>query len=1089
MKIYATHWHVRLRRIRKIVLLMKLIIILLMTAFLQVSFAGNAQTVTLKAKAMPLQDLLEQVQQQTGYRFLLTDEMLKGTHAVTLNVSNASLAEILKAALKGQPLNYEIKENTIILSRKPTEASVEVTSVKVTGVVTDDSNQSLPGVTVKVAGTQIATTTDVDGKFSINVPDNNATLEFSFVGFKTQTVKINGNGVITVKLQATVKSLEDVVVIGYGAQRGADVTSAVTNIKAKDFVQAPVTDAAELIKAKVAGLTILNPNGDPNAQSQVLLRGTNTINGANTGVLVIVDGVPGNLLTVAPEDIADISVLKDGSSAAIYGVQGSNGVIIITTKHATGENINRVNYMGSESVSQITKEPKLLTAADIRNLIKTGAYSSAFDKGYSTDWIKALSKSFPVSSVQSLSFNGGNSQTNYLASLNYRFLNGIFKQSNHSQLTGRVDINHSMFNGKLKFNFGMTETNFSDIPFNAYDYRQATYMNPTAPVKEPNGSYYEEPGNFDYQNPISDIYNTYQPQNSYNDKYNASITVLPISGLRITALGAYTKNGYENTSYQNMENISTIRSQQFGVASIYQGQAVQRFLNFTAEYTKDLGDHRFTLLGGYEYTDYDSFGTTIVNHDFPTDYYGVNQIQLGQAQKNGQDVIGSGRSVSNLISYFVRGTYNYKEKYLLLASLRVDGASQLYGSKEPYGKFPSVQLGWRVTKEDFMQNQQIFDDLKIRAGYGVTGNQPALSFLGVGLLQYGNYVLYNNQWIQTLSPSQNANPDIRWEEKREKDLGADFSMFKGLITGTIDYYDRKIVGLLYNYQVPSPPNLFNSTEANVGTMQNKGIEASISVTPVKNSAFKWTSTVLFSTNNNKLISLSNDLYKTTSNYFPTGYTGPPMQTTTHIVQVGQQIGDFYGFKVVGVDKNGYWMYQEPNGKVVSYNDFNHAFSDKQVIGNGLPKFYGGWNNTFSYKNWDLSITQRGAFKFQIMNTQRMFLENPGANSYNRLASAFQPLFGTAVLNKNVPQEYNSYYIENGDYWKIDNITLGYSFRNWKSKYIHNPRIAFSTLNTFVFTKYKGSDPEVDEGGLTPGIDNKDAYPSIRTFTLSLSANF
>ncbi|OKS84544.1 hypothetical protein RG47T_5234 [Mucilaginibacter polytrichastri] len=961
-------------------------------------------------------------------------------------------------------------------------------NIKIKGAVKDDKGLALPGVSVKIKGTNAGAQTSLEGDFTLNAPAN-STLVFTFIGFATKELPVNNQNVINVVLTDNNQSLSEVVVIGYGAQRKADITSAVTTVKSTDFVTGPVSDGAALLKGKVAGLTISNPSGDPNAQSQILLRGTQTLNGANTGPLVIVDGVPGDLLTVAPEDIAEISVLKDASSAAIYGVRGSNGVIIITTKRSSGDKINRIDYNGSASLSQFTRTPKLLTGDDYRDQIAQGIRDKAYDLGNSTDWIKAVSKAHPVSTIQSLSFNGGNNQTNYVASLNYRFLNGVFLKSNHAQVTGRADINHTMLDGKLKFNLGILNTNFNDIPFNSNEYNQALMMNPTAPVREPDGSFYQQPTNFGYQNPVADMLNQEQPQNSYRQKYNATITLLPVEGLRLAATGSYTKSGYENLYYANHQDISTLRDNQNGVASIGQGQSIDRFLNLTAEYSKSLGDHRFTLLGGYEYQDDDTFGTNITNHDFPTDYFGVNQIQLGTAQKNGQDVINSSRSNSNLISYFARFTYNYKEKYMLLASMRIDGASQLYGASEPYGKFPSIQAGWRLTKENFMKDQKVFDDLKLRVGYGITGNQPAQGFLGVGLLGYGNYVLYNGTWIQTLSPSQNANPSLRWEEKHDTDIGLDFSLLKGFITGNIDVYNSRVTGLLYNYNVPSPPNLYPTTQANVGTMQNRGLEAVINVQAVNTKKFRWTSSINFSTNRNKLVSLSNDLYQASVPYFTTGWAGSPVTTFSSIVQVGHNIGDFYGFKVTGVDKNGYWIYQEPDGKSVAYNDFNHAFSDKQVLGNGLPKFYAGWNNSFSYGNWDLSITMRGAFDYQVLNLQRLYYEGPGIINYNRFKAANDKLFGTAVLNKNVPEEFNSYYIENGAFWKIDNINLGYTFNKPNWKYIHNPRIGFSTLNTFIITGYKGSDPEVDRGGLAPGIDDRFSYPSTRTFTLSVSAHF
>jgi TonB-linked SusC/RagA family outer membrane protein len=963
--------------------------------------------------------------------------------------------------------------------------------IKIKGIVKDTKGLPLPGVSIKIKGTKAGGQTSLEGDFTLNAPAN-STLVFTFIGFVTKEIPVNNHNAINVVLTDNNQSLSEVVVIGYGAQRKADVTSAVTTVKSTDFVTGPVSDAAELLKGKVAGLSVSSPSGDPNAQSQIMLRGNNSLYG-NLGLLYIVDGVPGDLLTVAPEDIAEISVLKDGSSAAIYGVRGSNGVIIITTKHASGNAINKVDYNGNETYSQISKEPHLLTGDDYRRQIAAGTRQASYDLGSNTDWIKAMSNSFPVSHIHGLTFRGGNDQTNYLASLNYRYNQGIFLKSDHQQITGRVDINHSMLDGKLKFNLGLLQTNFNDHPFNTYDYEQQLKMNPTAPVRLADGSFYQEPNNFEYQNPVSDIYNTDQPQTSFTSKYNATITYLPIVGLRLSAIGSYTKHGYLNRYFANFENISTIRDNQGGVADIQQGQSVDRYLNFSAEYSKSFGDHRFTLLGGYEYQDNNSFSTEMGNHNFPTDLFGYNAIQQGAALKNGTALMSSGQSLTNLISYIGRLTYNYKEKYLLLASLRIDGASQFYGAAHPFGKFPAVQAGWRITKESFMEDQKIFDDLKLRAGYGITGNPPRQSFLGVGLLGYGNYVLYNGQYIQTLAPAQNANPGLRWEEKHETDLGLDYSMFKGLISGTIDVYKRKVTDLLYNFSVPSPPNLYPSTFANAGTMENKGLEAVVNINAIRKKDFQWTTSFNFSTNSNKLTSLSNDIYQATTPYFTTGYTGDPIQTFTNIVQVGHNIGDFYGFKVTGVSADGKWIYQEPDGTTKQYDQFNHSFNDKQVIGNGIPKYYAGWNNTIHYKDWDFGVTMRGAFGFQILNALRMNYENTSVTNYNRLKSSEDKVFGTAVLNKTVPLEFNSYYVENGNYWKIDNINLGYTWRNLKSKFVHNPRIYISTLNTFTITKYKGLDPEVDRfgdsNGLAPGMESRDTYPTIRTYTIGLSASF
>lgn len=1097
--------------IMKISLIPLLVLVFVMCTYAKGSDAQQLLTkkISLNLKGESIKKVLREIEKISDVKFMYSPEIIKFNRNVSILVNNKPLSDILSEILSPLHIKYEVVKKYIVLSKKEessgvviqerkienvTAESADLPKITIDGTITDETDQPLQGVSVTVKGTTIGIQTDRKGNYSINVPDENSTLVFSFIGFNTQEVSTNGRININVQLKGKINSLNEVVVIGYGQQKKGDVTSSVATIKAENFIKGPVLDAGQLLQGKVAGLSVSVPSGNPTSGSQILLRGNTTLLGANSNPLVLIDGVPGTLTTVAPEDIASIDVLKDGSAAAIYGVRGTNGVIIITTRRASG-NTKQIDYSGYESVQTLYREPKLLTAQDYRNQITAGTRDKSYDLGSSTDWLKAISNNLPLTSVHNLTFRGGNSQTNYLASVNYRYLNGIFQKSDNTTFNGRVDINHNMLDGKLKFNLGILQTNNSFTQtqdggsFNGYTYRQAIIRNPTAPIKNADGTYNEQISNFNYQNPLSMLYNSDGRTSNITGRYNGTITLMPIDGLKLSALGSYTRFNQVSGYSENKQHISNLRDHLNGYAAVGNLQTIDRLLELTAEYSKEIGHHKFSVLGGYSYQDNNTFSSFEQNHNFPTDIFSYNQIQLGQAQSQGLGVLNSGLSTTNLISFYGRATYNFKDRYLLLASVRREAASQLYGANQPYGTFPAVQVGWRITNEPFMKNQKIFDDIKLRAGYGVTGNQPAAGFLGVALLGYSNYILYNGTWIQSLVPTQNPNPNLRWEEKHEADIGIDYSMLKGLITGTIDVYDRKIKGLLYNYAVPSPPNLYPLTEANNGIMENKGIEVLLNISPVRKRDFQWTSSFNFSTNTNKLISLSNELYQTTSNYFTTGYTGEPIQTTTNIVTVGKNIGDFYGFKVTGVSSTGEWIYQEPNGKSVPYSSFAHSFADKQVLGNGLPKFYAGWNNNIRYKNWDFSVTMRGAFGYQIVNFQRMYYENTGIQNYNRLKSAYSPVFGTAVLNTNMPLEFNSYYVENGNFWKIDNINLGYTFNKVKSKYIHSPRVYLSTLNTLVITGYKGVDPEVNRLGLSPGLDDRDKYPTTRTFTIGFTANF
>lgn len=1077
--------------------------LLLLTAY------GQAQS-----KSISLQDALKKVTQAFGTQFVFDAALLEGkqTSFDFTNVEKRTTEEVLKAVLYPHNIVFlYVKPNYYTIVAKDriegaaaaantnqpasSPAAAEVARKKtITGTVVDSARKGIPQVTITELGTRNTAMSGSDGSFSITLTKDAAILNFSSIGYLPQDQPTAGSASLSVTLQTASKSLTEVVVIGYGAQRKAEVTSSIATVKSENFTKGNVLDAGQLLQGKVAGLSVSAPSGDPTSGSQILLRGSTTLLGANSNPLILVDGIPGDLKTVAPEDIESIDVLKDGSAAAIYGTRGTNGVIIVTTRRASGNYSSSVEYSGSVSTQTIARKLDMLTGNDYRQQIADGLRAPDLDQKTSTDWLKEITQT-PISHIHNLTFRGGNSTTNYLANLNFRLLEGVFLKSNNNTFTGRIDINHNMFNNRLKFNFGVINsqnkynTTGDGQSFNGYTYRQALIRNPTSPIRDADGRWFEEPGQFNYENPLARLNESDGQNTAQNTRYNTNITILPVRGLRLNALLSYTKFNQSRGYSETKEHISTRRDSRNGYASVGGREVIDRLMELTADYSKTIDDHRFSVLGGYSYQENEYNDHWMQNWDFPTDQFGYNNIGLGGALKEGLAPQASTKSVTNLIGFFGRVTYSYDDKYLLLGSLRYEAASQLYGAKKPWGLFPAVSVGWRLTKERFMQNQTLFDDIKIRAGYGVTGTQPNDLFRGVALLGYTGWYYLNGQWTQTLGPTQNPNPELKWEEKHETNIGMDFSMFKGKLSGSIDYYVRNIKGLLYDYQVPSPPNLFTTTRANVGKMQNKGIEVIVNYTPVQTKTFVWNTSVNFSTNSNKLVNLSNDLYKLTNPWFTAGGTGEPIQTFTHIVEVGKEIGNFYGFKVIDVTDDGKWIYEGADGKPVNYDDLDHAFEDKKVLGNGLPKYYAGWNNNFRYKNWDLGITMRGAFKYQILNFQRMYYENTQIQQYNRMKSAYDPVFGKAVLSKSMPLEFNSYYIEDGDFWKIDNITLGFNLNKTGISFIKSARFYVSTLNTFMITSYKGIDPEVNRLGLTPGNDDRDKYPTTRTYTLGLNLNF
>ena len=1057
------------------------------SAFAVDAHSQNAR-VTIHKVQVPLEDILNEIESQTDYLFLYTNEIDVDRKA-TVKVKSQPVSQLLNGLLAKSGITYQMEGTHIILSEKKVEEHQALPDkIKVTGTVKDVNGEVIIGASVVEENTTNGTITDISGNFVLTVSDN-AVVKVSYIGYVAQEVKAVQGKPLNIVLREDTKTLDEVVVIGYGIQRKGDVTSSVASIKSEDFSKGAVKDVGQLIQGKVAGLAITNPSGDPTSGTQIKLRGTNTIGGANTDPLVLIDGVPGSLSTVAPEDVESVDVLKDGSAAAIYGTRGTNGVILITTKQAKGAQINSVEYNAYVSTSQIVKKLDMLTADEFRAMYPTE------DHGANTDWLEEITRT-PLTHVHNLSLQGGNSSTSYIANLNYKSGQGIMLKSGIESFQGRIEILHKMFDGKLQLKFGMIgkKNQFSSTSsagsFNGYTYRQAILRNPTDPVKNEDGTWYENLNKFEYENPVARLEESTGNVKNTEMRYLGNIIYNPLKDLKLTAMMSYVRSNRNHGYSESLEHISALRDGYFGWSSVGANTRMEKLFELTALYSKSINDHKFSVLGGYSYNETDYEDMYFANYGFQDDYFGGwHNIGIGSALKLGKADASSSKSTTNLVGFFGRATYSYLDKYLLMASLRYEGASQLWGTDNEWGIFPSVSLGWRITQEAFMKEQRLFDDLKLRVGYGVTGSQPANPFLGIAMLKYDKYAYVDGKWVQTIVPASNANPDLKWEEKRETNIGLDFTMLKGRLSGTIDLYNRDVEGLIYNYTVPTPPNFYPTTTANGGKMQNRGIEVLLNIVPVIAKDFEWNTTFTFSTNSNKLKSLDGSVFKTDYDYFDTGWLAEPVKTSSHRVQVGEKIGNFWGFKVVDVDNNGKWIYEDKDGKLVPYDEFSRAPEEKKIIGNGLPQMYAGWNNYVQYKNFDLSISMRGAFNFDIINEARMYYENSkNSRLENRLRSVNNKIFGKTMLSKEVDPEFNSYYVEKGDYWKIDNVTLGYTLKN-VGKYIKSIRLYGSILNALTITGYDGVDPEVSASGLNPGYDSRDQYPSIRSFTFGVGFKF
>ena len=993
-------------------------------------------------------------------------------------------------------------------------AAAQESTASLTGTVLNENGDALQGVTVLAASTsgneRFTTLTSDRGVFTFQRLKVGSTYSFtsSYVGYETNTVTTftvkAGSNSLLVKLSATNNVLDQVVVIGYGTQRRETVTGAISTVTAKDFNSGQINDPLTLIAGKVAGLSLSNTSrADPNAGVDFSLRGPATVTGYNSQPLVVIDGVPGgDLQTIAPNDIASIDILKDGSAASIYGSRATAGVIIITTKRGKAGTV-KVNYSGYVTTSSIAKKYDVLNAAQYKQY---GAQigGEIDDQGGNTDWFKAVTRT-PLSHSHNLSVSGGNEKTNYYASVNYRNNQGIDLRSVREFVNGTFRLNTKALHDRL--DFGLTIVNsFNTRNFANYGaIAQALNENPTYPVYNADGSYFENDVQYHLQwNPVANIYqNTYNSkENNFLGTANASYHLLP----SLTASVTYSliKNNVLNGSFSDIDDYFQQINGTNGQASRSEDNTTNNVLEATLGYDKSFGDHHLNAIAGYSYQDIFNEGFNAGNNSFITNGNSYYNLGAGAAinsidpnfNRSGVSV-GSYGNERTILAYFGRVIYDYKQKYLLNVSIRREGASVL-GANQKWGNFPGVSAGWVATREKFLTDSKVVKFLKLRAGYGVTGNQGAL--LPYQSLQTINPFFGGTQngyigtpdggtWVLPYGPTTNANPLLEWETKGETNIGVDFNLFKNSwLGGSIDVYDRRIKHLVGNYNAQLPSQVIPTIFANAGEMQNKGIEVLLNAKLFSGKKFNWNVIATGAYNKNEILSV-------TSNQFfgsAVDITRISEGTTVQRLAPGQPVAVFYGPKFAGFTDDGKWQFEDAEGKPIAQDELSPA--DYAYLGNSIPKYTYGLTNNFSYKNIDLSILLKGAAGFKAVNGKRIVHEN--GNNYSR-----NNLF-TSVLNTKLADIpiFSSYYIENGGYLKGENVSLGYTLAVKNAAYVQNLHFYFTAANLFTITKFSGTDPELQvnyypadpnsETDNGPGLEsNYSYYPSVRTYTLGVDINF
>jgi TonB-linked SusC/RagA family outer membrane protein len=960
----------------------------------------------------------------------------------------------------------------------------------ISGKVTDSkSGEALPGVTVAAKGTTSGTTTDVNGAFRFSVPASATVLTVKYVGYDSKEVAITDANPVNITLEASLTALNEVKVvsIGYGTQDQTKVTSAITRVTPADFRQSGSRSALDLIQGKVAGLAITRTSGtNPNGGVSVQLRGAVSVTSANSP-LIVIDGIPnGNLDLLQQDDIESIDVIKDGSGAAIYGSIASGGVILVTTKR--GKNgPPRVDYSSYARKEYLNQRLKFLSADEYRQRIASGDIKQK-DFGSSTDFVDQLINHDNLSQNHNLSFSGGTDQTSYRASLNYRDLQGIAKENGRKEYTIKLNMTQKGLNDHLRLYADLTTNINRANLLGGGGWENELTKNPTLSNFNPDGSYrFDLTSTNEFARLLQETY--YRKQQTTSANVKADIDIL--KGLTGSVAGSVIRDSYVEGQYRLKASENSLENTDFpGGGYAYKGDYLRFDYNFepTLQYKNTFfGKHNLTALAGYSYR-YSIFETSSAsNRGFINDLFHEDNLSQGSALAVGKASMSSNKEDNTLVALFGRLQYSYQGKYLLQGTIRREGSSR-FGANNKFGYFPAVSAGWVLSEENFIKKHSFINFLKLRGGYGETGNSGFANYASlVTLGGGGRYIYPDGSYFETYGPNRNPNPNLKWEIKKETNIGLDFAMLNNRLTGQIEYYKRTVKDLLDTYVSPQPPFIQSSIYTNVGTLSASGLEFALGYAAIQGGNFRWKVDATFSYNlSNKLDSYSNDeykvLYKTFAGIGGAGDLGNAITTYER-----GNTGEFWGKRFAGFTPDGKWLFYNRNGVAVPNSQINISkdvnTTDLAKIGNAIPKAYASLTNTFGYKRFDLRIFMRGRFGNDILNTPALSYANR-TWSGNLLKSTF-----TKYSQINDTYQYSDYYIENGSFVKLDEVTLGYNF-NFKTKYLRNVRLYITGQNLATITKYTGTDPDyIRDTGLDPGVDNRSAYPSTRSFLVGLNVGF
>ncbi|MGM9735209.1 MAG: SusC/RagA family TonB-linked outer membrane protein [Candidatus Cryptobacteroides sp.] len=940
------------------------------------------------------------------------------------------------------------------------------------GTVTDENGNPMTGAAVVVPGTKNYFITGQDGTFTISASKGDV-LNVSYLGYDDLNVTVTDQSVYDLSMiPSAATMLDETVVIGYGTSTKKEITGSVTSLRGEDFDKGAYIDASAMLQGKVAGLSITNPNGaDPNGSMEILLRGTNTLS-AGQGPLIIIDGVSGaDIRSINFQEVESMDVLKDGSAAAIYGTRGTNGVIIITTKRAKAGKTS-VEYDGQVSVQTLLSRAEPMTAEQFRYTVDNYVPSaSASLYGAETDWFDEVTRT-PVSHRHSLAVAGGSENFSHRTTLNVEQNQGLLKNNDSKKYLIKTNIHQEAIQGWLTFDYNVS---YAKRKFNGTRtgiFRQAFLHNPTEPVYDDtdteHGGYFTV-SSMDYYNPVAMLN---ERSNNYDvdmvsANTRATLNILAVKGLKWDNFVNWSMKNSRYTDYK-----TRYYPGEWGLggsAEIDNSRTYDVQYESTIQYANKFGDHSVQAILGYSYEQQTSDSSGIYNYGFDTDWFGVNNIGSGKALLTGNASISSYKESNKYIAFFGRVMYNYADRYMLSVSLRRDGSSR-FGANNKWGWFPAVSVGWRISQEKFLKDVKWLDELKLRAGFGMTGNQDFSNYQSLFLVKTNGNFYYDGKWNTAYAPASNANPDLRWEKKSEYNVGLDFSFLKGRLGGTIDYYYRLTTDLLYNYTVPVPPYDYSTLFTNVGKISNSGIEVTINAIPVQTKNVVWSTALTFAHNKNKLISFTNDQFS--GQEYRIGWLNSPLACYCQRLIEGESIGTFYGPEYEGIRSSGSIKVAQSSEK------------EWVKLGNAYPICDLGWSNNLRLWDFTLSATFRASIGGKAFNQMRAVYESVNEFGLKNVLASWldEPEFTGKTV-------YCSKYLEDASFLKLDNLTLAYNVPLKKRNVVKSLSFSLTGQNLFVLTGYKGVDPEVQRTGLTPGIEGLSYYPRTRVFTFGASIKF